>query len=221
MFHDLSRLAICFGLSVLLHGLLLLAFTTSHRNGNTGREHDEHANRNVLIVRLHATESDKLHTIQTERTATPPGAVAEKTANGLPEPLAPAPTQPYAPDQRYQAQMNYQQMQAMRALQQAHEQRQLTISNLQADIEQKLNRQDTHANGRCAWQGNKTDAVPNLRCEPKSLAHLMQDNRKNVLALRNTLRMQGIVMDGFTVSSKENRSVIDYLLHAPNASTSP
>jgi hypothetical protein len=218
---------------VLLHGLLLLAFNTSHRNGNTGRKHDEHANWNALIVRLPDSENNTLHAISTtdtaevhtapssKKTATQPGAVVEKTADGLPEPLAPAPTQPYAPDQRYQAQMNYQQMQAMRALQQAHEQRQLTISNLQADIEQKLNRQDTHANGRCAWQRNKTDAAPDLRCEPKSLANLMQDNRKNLLALRSTLHMQGLVMDGFTVSIKENRSVIDYLLHAPNASTSP
>jgi hypothetical protein len=117
--------------------------------------------------------------------------------------------------------MNYQQMQAMRAQQQAQEQQQFIISHMQTDLEQKLNRQDTRATGRCTWQENETDTAPDLRCEPKSLAHQMQANRKSLLALRNTLRMQGLVMDGFTVSTKENRSVIGYLLHTPSTSTSP
>ena len=229
MFADLSRLGICFLLSVLLHGLLLLAFNTSHRNRDAGLNHDEQANWNALIVRLQSAENDTLHAISTTETAelhhlpvmTPIVAPADKIADILPELPVPARTHPYAPEQRYQARMNYQQMQAMRAQQQAQEQQQFIISHMQTDLEQKLNRQDTRATGRCTWQENETDTAPDLRCEPKSLAHQMQANRKSLLALRNTLRMQGLVMDGFTVSTKENRSVIGYLLHTPSTSTSP
>jgi hypothetical protein len=53
-----------------------------------------------------------------------------------------------------------------------------------------------------------------LRCEPKSLQQLFLPERGSLVALRDTLRMQGLLMEGFVVSSKEGRSVVDYLVHA-------
>jgi hypothetical protein len=219
----IARLAIGFCLSLLLHALLLLALSAPSRKDNGGRGHDVHGGWNALSVRIDTLQLDSKPATREAESIEPdakplerpavPAASSARAGSALPGLPGTLPDQPSAPQMQYQSQMSYQQMQAVRAEQMAREQRQFVISHLQADIEQRLNQRDAYAAGRCSWKENKTGTL-SLRCEPKSLEQLFLPERESLVALRDTLRMQGLLMEGFVVRSKEGRSVVDYLVHA-------
>ncbi len=113
--------------------------------------------------------------------------------------------------------MNYRQLYEMQARMQAMQQAQMFISRLQSDIEQSINQRSEPVTGRCDWQGDT--AV--FQCDSKSLQLRMQAETDRLSALRNAMKAQGSILDGFTVDSGGNRTLISYHGHSANRDTAP
>jgi hypothetical protein len=231
----IPRLIICFGLSVLLHGLLLLALVLTLRVESKGYGQGRNAASSQLNVFLEAASNNKkpvaLEPKPKKETAVaiPAPAQVKPAAVSSPPVVAYAPQRPPAsglfrqpsPDVRQQMQMDYRQMQEAQARQYALQQAQFVIGGLQADIEQRLNLHRDHVEGKCTWHDNTEDDAARFQCESKALDSRMQAETERLTALRHALRTQGTILDGFTVSANAGRAAITYHVHPANIIPAP
>lgn len=223
----IPRLTVCFGLSVLLHGMLLLSVAPASRPGGRGNPPVGSPETKKMLVFLEASpgkakaSEDMTGVKSSGKLEAVSSAPVKPAAIRLPPFVSPA--QPESgpgwlvqpPSGSRDAQISYQQMYEMQARLQAMQQVQMFISRLQADIEQSINLRGEPATGRCGWQGDS----PVFQCDSESLQRQMQTEADRLLALRNAMKTQGSILDGFTVGSSGDRSTISYQVHS--AATEP
>jgi len=222
----IPRLSICFAISVLLHGILLLSAAPAFRSG--GKAYALHGNNGSgkLVVFLEAagdrTKSAELlatektaiepvvaSPVQTQSVATPPPAGSPAAIQSLGWLIPPPP--------EVRQQMNYRQIYEMQAKMQAMQQTQAFISRVQADIEQSINLHGESAAGQCVWQADSTK----FRCDSNHLQRRMQAETDKLTALRNAMKTRGSILDGFMVGNSGNRSTINYQVHSAGPVPTP
>jgi hypothetical protein len=227
----IPRLTVCFGLSVLLHGLFLLSISPTFRSGGNGYAQRNHAMPARLTVFIEAENGKEKSTVSASKPEKKPRVdVAAKLpvkqipefsppSPGLPLPIFAVPGLPGPPgtEIQRQMQMNYRQMYEMQARQQALQQNQMFIARLQADIEQSINLHEDSASGECAWH----ETTAKLLCESRELDRRMHAETDKLSALRNAMKVQGAVLDGFTVSISGDRTAITYHAHTANSDPAP
>lgn len=225
----IPRLTVCFGLSVLLHGLLLLSVVPASRP--TGRGHSPVGSTETkkMLVLLEATtvkakaSADMAGVKNNAKPVAAPSTPAKSAA--LPLPLFTPPPQTESapgwlvqpPSSSRDAQMNYQQLYEMQARMQAIQQAQMFAFRLQADIEQSINLRGEPVTGHCDWQGGTSG----FQCDSKSLQRWMQPEADRLAALRIAMQTQGSNLDGFTIGSSGNRSTITYQVHSATSAPAP
>jgi hypothetical protein len=227
----IPRLTVCFGLSVLLHGLFLLSILPTFRPGGNGYAQRNHAMPGRLTVFIEAENGKEKSTVSTSKPGKKPAVdvPARPLVKQIPEFSPPPPGLPLpifagsglpAPpgtEAQRQMQMNYRQMYEMQARQQALQQNQMFIVRLQADIEQSINLHEDSASGECAWH----ETTATLQCESKALDRRMHAETERLSALRNAMKVQGAILDGFTVSISGDRTAITYHAHTANSDPAP
>jgi hypothetical protein len=231
----IPRLSVSFGLSVLLHGLLLLVLVLGLRAENKDHERRNNAASSKLSVFLEAASSNRKMvalepTSKKVTRATVPvqpqmQPVAEATrpfATSPPQQFpAPGLFRPPSPGVQQQLQMDYRQMVEAQDRLHAFQQVQFLIAGLQADIEQRINQHGGRAEGECRWRENSKYDAAVLQCDSKVLDSRIKDEKAMLTALRNALRTQGTVLDGFTVGTNTDRAVITYHGHPVNTASEP
>jgi hypothetical protein len=215
----IPRLSICFAVSVLLHGMLLLSAAPAFRSDGKGYVLRSNDGTGKMVVLLEAA-SDRTRSAEILST--------EKITN-KPVVAAPVQTQPVAtpvptgspsampshgwlipPPPEGRQQMGYRQMYEIQAKMQAMQQAQAFISRVQGDIEQSVNLHGEPVAGQCVWQANSTK----FQCDSNALQRWMQPEADRLFALRSAMKSQSIILDGFTVGTSGDRSSITYQVHS-------
>lgn len=226
-----ARLSTCFGLSVLLHALVLLVLSSYLGLGNHRYGNQDSSASLKLDVYLPATNNPvpqaAIPKPRNEETVPVPSpkqknAVAAEanpnTSRGSPSlPFGLGNPTPPLGQAQYQAQMSARQMYEMQARQQALAQTQMMITRLQQDIALGLNRNGIPMVGECSWQENPQTDPDKLVCDPAELDALMQPQAQQFKALRKAIATLGSVLDGFTLTTKGAAATITYRTHAANA----
>lgn len=221
----IARLSAGFVFSVLLHGVLLWAIEPRMQAG-----HDRPGMRSMRVQFMAQGRARKPHTSAArpakEKGARIPSApervVAQApsisaSANPLPVFSGSVRSSPFAPGMQHQAQIGYQQMYAMQARLHMLEQVRLEAMGLQASIEQRVGQSGGHAQGRCAWRDSDMDGY---QCESQALATLMQPDERKLGALRKALRVQGVILEGFTIDTGGTPKVA-YQVHPAGYASTP
>lgn len=201
------RLTVCFGLSVLLHGVLLWSMATVYRSGSKGHLPRTNVEARMLEVYLEPKSSKALSWGEVARTARQAKSKVASPTPIKPEVITPrtvaAPAWPASdPGWRVQpppdfrdTQMNYQQNFEMQAKQQAIQQAQMFAASLQADIEQSISLRSGPVAGRCDW----LEETSTFQCASMALQHWMQPDVDRLRALHEARRMLGNPLEGFTI----------------------
>ena len=230
----IPRLTVSFGLSVLLHVLLLLALALILRTESKGHEQRNNATSGKLNVFLEATSSHRKMvalepgsknetkaTVPVQPQVQPVVEASRPSVTNAPQLPAPGLFRPPSPGVRQQVEMDYRRMAEAQDRLHAIQQAQFLIAGLQTDIEQRINQHGDRAKGECKWRENAKDDATMLQCDSKVLDSRMKAEEERLTALRNALRTQGTVLDGFTVGTSNGRAVITYHGHPVSTASEP
>lgn len=231
----IPRLTVSFGLSVLLHVLLLLALALILRAGSKDHEQRNNAIPSKLNIFLEAASShrktvtlkrasknDTKATVPVQPPVQPVVEDSRFSAPNAPRQLpGPGLFRPPSPGVSQQMQMDYRRMVEAQDRLHAFQQTQFLIADLQTDIEQRINQHDNRAQGECGWRENIEDNTAMLQCDSIVLDNRMRAEEARLTVLRNALRTQGTVLDGFTVGTNNGRAVITYHGHTVSTTSQP
>lgn len=119
----------------------------------------------------------------------------------------------YTPQPYRQMQVEIQRMNAVQARMFAAQQQQMAIISLQDRIAGALRGTGAPHTGECHWDVGQNDAT--MKCEPEALAQALSGEAATLTSLRQSMRAQGMVLDGFTVTAKDNAPLIEYHTRRP------
>lgn len=212
-----TRLSVSVVISLLLHAVVVVAFMQMY-----GRSPDRDQRRPAsgpMVVQFAPAKP-----------ATPSGNGGKREKSAKPDVPRAAPPQAaaakqlstpfssrsgFAPQPYQQMQVEIQRMDAARARQFTSQQQQMTLINLQGRIAQALRLAGWKSDGSCGWDNGSAGEENKAHCEPDGLAQALRDETATLASLRQLLRTQGQMLEGFSVTAGDTAPVIEYHIGTP------